>query len=101
MERCLMTNGSNSIATTPHQCSSCKGEIAPTDSFCRHCGMKLTHEASAATDKAYRQSALSSVDIHERLLSIEKLLLKTLIGVGVSLLLAAWIVLQMFHFGRQ
>jgi hypothetical protein len=61
--------------------------------------MKLTHEASAATDKAQQQ--LPSVIIHERLVSIEKLLLKTLIGVGVLLLLAAWIVLQTFHFGRQ
>ena len=95
-----MTNGSNSIATTPHQCWSCQGGIAPTDNFCRHCGMKLTHEASAATDKAQQQSTLPSVIIHERLVSIEKLLLKTLIGVGVLLLLAAWIVLQTFHFGR-
>jgi hypothetical protein len=41
------------------------------------------------------------VIIHERLLSIEKLLLKTLIGIGALLILAAWIVLQTFHFGRQ
>ena len=62
--------------------------------------MKLTQEGSAAADKARQQSTLR-VNIHERLVSIEKLLLKTLIGVGALLLLTAWIVLQMFHFGRQ
>jgi len=36
--------------------------------------------------------------IHVRLVSIEKLLLKTIFGVGSILLLVAWIVLQMFHF---
>lgn len=96
-----MTHGPISVATIPHQCWSCKGEVATTDNFCRHCGMKLTHEESGATDKAHHQSALPSVVIHERLLSIEKLLLKTLIGVGVLLILAAWIVLQTYHFGRQ
>jgi predicted amidophosphoribosyltransferase len=101
MERRLMANGPNELATTPHQCWSCKEEIAPTDNFCRHCGMKLTHEGSAATDKARQQSTSPSVNIHERLASIEKLLLKTLVGVGALLLLTAWIVLQMFHFGRQ
>jgi predicted amidophosphoribosyltransferase len=101
MERRLMANGPNELATTPHQCWSCKEEIAPTDNFCRHCGMKLTHEGSAATDKARQQSTSPSVNIHERLASIEKLLLKTVVGVGALLLLTAWIVLQMFHFGRQ
>lgn len=33
-----------------------------------------------------------------RLVSIEKLLLKTILGVGSILLLVGWIVLQMFHF---
>ena len=96
-----MTNGPNSIATSPYQCWSCNGEVAPTDNFCRHCGVKLNHEGNAAAGRDQSQPTSSSVNIHERLISIEKLLLKTLIGVGALLILAAWIVLQTFHFGRQ
>ena len=42
-----------------------------------------------------------SVIIHERLVSIEKLLLKTIFGVVALLLLVGWIALQMYHFGRE
>lgn len=37
--------------------------------------------------------------MHVRLVSIEQMLLGTIIGVGSILLLVGWIVLQMFHFG--
>jgi hypothetical protein len=40
------------------------------------------------------------INIHQRLTSIEKMLLKTAIGVGVLLLLVAWLLLQAYHFGR-
>src|ERR1039458_8438576 len=54
-----MTNETNKQpAVTPH-CWSCNGEIAPTDNFCRHCRMRL-------------QPTSPSVNIHERLVSIEK-----------------------------
>jgi predicted RNA-binding Zn-ribbon protein involved in translation (DUF1610 family) len=37
-----MTNETNNqAASTPHQCWSCKKEIAPTDRFCPHCGAKV------------------------------------------------------------
>jgi uncharacterized membrane protein YvbJ len=93
-----MTNGTNDGAITARQCWSCKGQVAVSDNFCRHCGAKLTHEANSATAPL---PPLTSAIIHERLISIEKLLLKTLVGVGALLVLAAWIVLQTFHFGRQ
>jgi len=80
----LMTRGTNKGATTAHRCWSCKGEVALTDYFCRHCGM---------WSPLHRDES-----IHGRLLSIEKLLLKTIFGVGAVLLLVGWIVLQMFHF---
>lgn len=60
------------------------GEVARTDNFCRHCGM---------WSPLHRDES-----IHARLLSIEKLLLKTIFGVGAVLLLVGWIVLQMFYF---
>jgi hypothetical protein len=60
------------------------GEVARTDHFCRHCGMW--------------SPLLRDESIHGRLLSIEKLLLKTIFGVGAVLLLVGWIVLQMFYF---
>jgi hypothetical protein len=60
------------------------GEVARTDNFCRHCGMwSPLHQDES---------------IHVRLVSIEKLLLKTILGVGAVWLLVGWIVLQMFHF---
>jgi hypothetical protein len=80
----LMTHGTNKGATTAHLCWSCRGEVARTDHFCRHCGM---------WSPLHRNES-----IHVRLLSIEKLLLKTILGVGAVWLLVGWIVLQMFHF---
>jgi hypothetical protein len=41
-----------------------------------------------------------SVNIHARLVSIEKMMLRTIVGVVALLLLVAWILLQMYHFGR-
>ncbi len=90
-----MTNGTTNTATARHQCWSCNEEVASTDAFCRHCGMRLANEGSVAAG----QPNSFSVIIHERLVSIEKLLLKTIIGVGALLLLVGWIVLQMHHFG--
>ena len=80
----LMTRGTNKGATTAQQCWSCQGEVARTDNFCRHCGM---------WSPLHRDES-----IHVRLLSIEKLLLKTIFGVGAVLLLVGWIVLQVFYF---
>src|SRR5450759_945533 len=80
----LMTRGTNKGATTAHLCWSCRGEVALTDHFCRHCGMWSPLHRSES--------------IHVRLLSIEKLLLKTIFGLCAVLLLVGWIVLQMFHF---
>ena len=97
----LMANESNHLAATPYQCWSCKGEVAPTDKFCRHCGMRLTQEGSGATVQPQQQPMVAGVNIHERLVSIEKLLLKTVIGVGALLILVAWIALQLHHFGRE
>jgi hypothetical protein len=59
--------------------------------------MRLTHDGSGAAE----QPNSPSVIIHERLVSIEKLLLKTVIGVVSLLLLVGWIALQMHHFGRE
>jgi hypothetical protein len=80
----FMTRGANKGETTSHHCWSCKGEVTLTDHFCRHCGM---------WSPLHRDES-----IHVRLVSIEKLLLKTILGVGSILLLVGWIVLQMFHF---
>src|ERR1017187_3684226 len=80
----FMTRGTNKGATMVHQCWSCRGEVARTDHFCRHCGM---------WSPLHRDES-----IHARLLSIEKLLLKTIFGVGAVLLLVGWIVLQVFYF---
>ena len=92
-----MTNGTTDAATTRHQCWSCKGDVAPNDAFCHHCGMQLAHDGSGAAE----QPNSTSVIIHERLVSIEKLLLKAIIGVVALLLLVGWIALQMHHFGRE
>jgi hypothetical protein len=70
------------------RCWSCEGEIAPSDNFCRQCGMKLQAGTSP------------SVNIHARLASIEKMMLRTIVGVVALLLLVGWILLQMYHFGR-
>jgi hypothetical protein len=59
--------------------------------------MRLAQEGSGTAE----QPNSFSVIIHERLVSIEKLLLKTIIGVGALLLLVGWIVLQIHHFGRD
>jgi predicted amidophosphoribosyltransferase len=92
-----MTNGTTNAVTARHQCWSCQGDIAPTDAFCRHCGMRLAHEGGGAAE----QPDSPSMIIHARLVSIEKLLLKTIIGVGVLLLIVGWIALQMHHFGKD
>jgi len=92
-----MTNGTTDAATTRHQCWSCKGEVAPADAFCRHCGMRRAHDGSAAAEQPNSPSAI----IHARLVSIEKLLLKTIFGVVALLLLVGWIALQIVHFGRE
>jgi predicted amidophosphoribosyltransferase len=92
-----MTNGTTDAATTRHQCWSCEGDVAPNDAFCRHCGMQLAHDGSGAAE----QPNSPSVIIHERLVSIEKLLLKAIIGVVALLLLVGWIALQMHHFGKE
>jgi hypothetical protein len=83
-----MANTSDTQPDANLRCPSCHGEIAPADNFCRHCGTRLKSGASP------------SMDIHDRLRSIEKILLKTAFGVGALLLLVAWILLQMYHFGR-
>jgi hypothetical protein len=59
--------------------------------------MRLAHDGSGVAE----QPNLPSVTIHERLVSIEKLLLKAVIGVVALLLLVGWIALQMHHFGRD
>ena len=93
-----MTNGTSNTATAPHRCWSCKAEVAATDKFCRHCGAKLHSEPSAAA--AHPPPHPSNAVLHERLVGIEKLLLKTVVGVVALLLLVGWIVLQFYHFGR-
>ena len=59
--------------------------------------MQIAHDGSGAAE----QPNSPSVIIHERLVSIEKLLLKAIIGVVALLLLVGWIALQMHHFGRK
>ena len=66
----LMTRGTNKGATMAHLCWSCREEVARTDNFCRHCGM---------WSPLHRDES-----IHGRLLSIEKLLLKTIFGCGIA-----------------
>ncbi len=78
----------NSPSAAVSRCWSCNAEVALTDNFCRHCGMGL------------QSSTSPSINIHERLVSIEKRLLSVLIGVGALLLLIGWILLQLYHFGR-
>jgi hypothetical protein len=76
----------------------CGGEMIDVyDAFCRHCGMRLAHDGSGAAE----QPDSPSMIIHARLVSIEKLLLKTIIGVGALLLIVGWIALQMHHFGKD
>ena len=83
------------------QCWSCKGDVGKADRFCRHCGVNLIHAASVTVGNAQQQFALPHEQIHARLSSIEKLMIKTLVGVGAVLLLVGWIALQMHHFGRE
>jgi hypothetical protein len=63
--------------------------------------MRLTSEEGEATNRAQQQPNSPNMNIHDRLVSIEKLLLKTIIGIGALLLLVGWIALQMHHFGRD
>jgi hypothetical protein len=83
------------------QCWSCKGEVGQADRFCRQCGMNLIYGASGAVAKGQQQFASPNEQIHARLVSIEKLMIKTIAGVGALLLLVGWIALQLHHFGRE
>jgi hypothetical protein len=83
-----MTNITASTPAASLRCASCQGEIAPADNFCRQCGMPSKIGGSPI------------INIHQRLLSIESILLKTAIGVGVLLLLVGWLLLQAYHFGK-
>jgi hypothetical protein len=83
-----MTNKTNGQPGTTLHCWSCDGEIAPTDNFCRQCGMRL------------QPGIAPSMSIHDRLVSIEKMSLKTALGVAALLVLVGWILLQIYHFGR-
>ncbi len=71
-------------AIAPLQCWACGGQVGLTDNFCPHCGTwNPLHKSES---------------IHARLVSIEKLMLKTIIGVGALIFLVGWAILQMFHF---
>jgi hypothetical protein len=59
--------------------------------------MRLANDGSGAAE----QPNSLTVNLHARLVSIEKLLLKTIFGVVALLLLVGWIALQMHHFGRE
>jgi hypothetical protein len=83
-----MTDKASSTPAVDEHCWSCHGKIDPTDNYCRHCGVRLQQETSP------------NVDIHTRLVSIEKMLLKTAVGVALILLLIGWILLQTYHFGQ-
>ena len=90
-----------SLSAESLQCWSCKGEVGRADRFCRQCGMNLIHAASGAAAKAQQQFASPNEQIHARLISIEKLMIKTIAGVVALLLLVGWIALQLHHFGRE
>jgi predicted amidophosphoribosyltransferase len=57
-----MTNEANKQATATPHCWSCKAEIAPSDSFCPHCGAKLTANGSGAKEKPQAQLDSTSAD---------------------------------------
>jgi hypothetical protein len=58
-----MTNETTSQpAATPHQCWSCKAEIAPNHRFCPACGATLTANGSGAKEKPQAQPAPISAD---------------------------------------
>lgn len=69
-------------------CWSCNAEAAAADAYCSRCGASL------------RTGASPSVSIHARLVSLEKMSLRTAIGVGIALLLIGWLLLQTYHFGK-
>jgi hypothetical protein len=83
-----MADTTSSPPVVTQRCWSCDCAIDPADKFCPHCGVKL------------RSGPSPSVNIHGRLVSIEKMLLKIAIGVAVSLALIGWILLQIYHFGH-
>ena len=87
----------SNTAVNESQCRSCGGAVATSDAYCRHCGAKLSYDESSADNGTDKRP---TKHIHERLVSIEKLLLKTVLGVGALLILVGWIVLQLHHFGR-
>jgi hypothetical protein len=84
-----MTNRASNSPVVAKRCWSCHGEIDPTDSYCRHCGVNL------------KQESAPSMAIHRQLVSIEKMLLKTAIGVALVLVLIGWLLLQTYHFGKR
>ena len=79
-------DGINRQSAVVLRCSSCDGEIASTDKFCRHCGTRLQGGNSPNSN------------IHERLGAIEQRLVHILVAIGV--LLVGWLALQLYHFGR-
>jgi hypothetical protein len=83
-----MADETNRPPNASNTCKSCHGKVDPGDRYCRHCGARLD------------QRTPLDADILTRLVSVEKLLLKTAIGVGLTLLLIGWVVLQTYHFGR-
>ena len=50
--------------------------------------------------REFGTGASPSVSIHARLVSLEKMSLRTAIGVGIALLLIGWLLLQTYHFGK-
>jgi hypothetical protein len=70
------------------RCFSCGGNVSTADKFCRHCGIQLQYGTSP------------NGNVHERLRAIERRLLHILIGIGVVVVVAGWISLQLYHFGK-
>ncbi len=83
-----MANQTSSPPVVTKHCWSCHDEINLTDNFCSHCGAKLQPRIS------------SGMNIHARLVSIEKMLLKLALGVAVAVILLGWLLLQTYHFGK-
>jgi len=92
-----VTNDIETGAINQPKCWSCGGAIAAGDVYCRHCGAKLSRDENLTGNGADKRP---TKHIHARLESIEKLLLKTVLGVVALLILVGWIVLQLHHFGR-
>jgi len=69
-------------------CWSCGAAMASADNFCRKCGAP------------FRSPLEASTDIHNRLRAVEKLQLRTAIGVFFLIIICSWLLLQLYHFGR-